>query len=400
MISEDARTEEMKKTIYLDNGATTKVDPKVVEEMLPYFTEFYGNPSSIYSFSEKPEEAVGKARTIIAKRINADPKEIIFTSGGSETDNLALRGAAYAAKKHKNKSHIITSNIEHPAILNTCKALENQGFRVTYLDVDNKGFIDIKKLESAITENTFLVSIMHANNEIGTIQDIQAIGELCKSKGILFHTDAAQSFTKTDIDVKKMDIDLMSLASHKIHGPKGVGALYLKKGVDIINLITGGHQERDIRAGTENVPGIAGFGKAVELATPAHIDKMKILRAKLIKGIEDNISNTKLNGPKGDSRLCNNVNFAFRYVEGEGILLHLDEKGICVSTGSACSSKSLKPSHVLIAISLPADVAHGCIRFTLSRFTTEEEIEHTIKCVREVIEELRKMSPLTPKEDI
>jgi len=376
MIYEDAQTEEMKKIVYLDNGAATKTDPKAVEEMLPYFTEYYGNPSSIYSFSEKPREAIEKARKIIAKRINADPKEIIFTSGGSETDNLAIRGT------------------------NTCKALEIDSFNVTYLDVDNEGFIDIKKLESAITEKTFLVSIMHANNEIGTIQDIEAIGRLCREKGVLFHTDAVQSFTKTDIDVKKMNLDMMSLASHKIHGPKGVGALYIRKDVDIINLVTGGHQERDIRAGTENVPGIVGFGKAAELALPEHIDNMKILRDRMIKEIEDNIADTKFNGPVGDKRLCNNVNIAFRYVEGEGILLHLDAKGICVSTGSACSSQSLKPSHVLTAIGLTADTAHGCIRFTLSRFTTGEEIDYTIKCVKEVIEELRKMSPLTPKEKI
>ena len=389
----------MKKTIYLDNGASTKTDPKVVEEMLPYFTELYGNPSSIYSFSEKPKEAIAKARKIIASRINANPEEIIFTSGGSEADNLALRGTAYAVRKNNNKNHIITSKIEHPAILNTCKALEKDGFEVTYLDVDSEGFIDLKELESAIKENTFLVSIMLANNEIGTIQDIEAIGQICKDKGVLFHTDAVQGFTKIDIDVKKMNIDLMSLASHKIHGPKGVGALYIKKGVDLVHLMTGGHQEMDIRAGTENVPGIVGFGKAVELALENHISYMAGLRDKMAADIEKSIPDIKLNGPKGNKRLCNNVNFAFKYIEGEGILLHLDEKGICVSTASACSSQSLRPSHVLLAIGLKPESAHGCIRFTLSRFTTEDEINYTIRVLKDIIKQLRDMSPLAPHDN-
>jgi len=389
----------MKKIIYLDNGASTKTDPRVVEEMLPYFTELYGNPSSIYSFSEKPKEAIAKARKIIASRINANPEEIIFTSGGSEADNLALRGTAYAVRKNNNKNHIITSKIEHPAILNTCKALEKDGFKMTYLDVDSEGFIDLKELESAINENTFLVSIMLANNEIGTIQDIEAIGQICKDKGVLFHTDAVQGFTKIDIDVRKMNIDLMSLASHKIHGPKGVGALYIKKGIDMTNLITGGHQEKDIRAGTENVPGIVGFGKAVELALENYVSYMAGLRDKMAADIKESIPDIKLNGPKGNKRLCNNVNFAFKYIEGEGILLHLDEKGICVSTASACSSQSLRPSHVLLAIGLKPETAHGCIRFTLSRFTTEEEINYTIRVLKDIIKQLRDMSPLAPHDN-
>ena len=389
----------MKNTIYLDNGSSTKTDPRVVEEILPYFTELYGNPSSIYSFSEKPKEAIAKARKIIASRINSNPEEIIFTSGGSEADNLALRGTAYAAKKHNNKSHIIISKIEHPAILNTCKALEKDGFEITYLDVDNEGFIDLKELESAINENTFLVSIMLANNEIGTIQDIEAIGQICKEKDILFHTDAVQAFTKVNIDVKKMNIDLMSLASHKIHGPKGVGALYIGDGVDLTNLMTGGSQERDIRAGTENVSGIAGFGKAVELASENHVSYMTKLRDKMIVEIQQTIPNIKLNGPRGNKRLCNNINLAFSYVEGEGILLHLDEKGICVSTASACSSQSLQPSHVLLAIGLKPEAAHGCIRFTLSRFTTEDEINYTIRVLKDIIKQLRDMSPLTPHDN-
>lgn len=379
------------KLIYLDNGATTMVDPKVVESIKPFFTEYYGNPSSIYSFSQKPAEAIAKARKMIAEKINADSKEIIFTSGGSESDNLALRGTAYLQDK---KKHIIATKFEHPAVLNTCRELEKDGFKVTYLNVDNQGFINIKELEDSITEDTFIVSIMHANNEIGTIQDLESIGKLCRDKGILFHTDAVQSFTKTDIDVKKMNIDIMSMASHKIHGPKGVGALYARKGVKLNKMITGGHQENDVRAGTENVPGIAGFGRAVDIASMKHAEHMTRLRDKLIKSIEDDIDDIQLNGPRGSRRLCNNINVAFNYVEGEGILLRLDQKGICVSTGSACSSQSLEPSHVLTAIGLKPEIAHGSIRFTLSRFTTEEEIDYTVKCVKEVVEDLRKMSPL------
>jgi len=384
-----------RKMIYLDNGATTKVDERVLDEMIPYFTEHYGNPSSIYSFSKKPRQAIEKARKIISGKLNANPDEIILTSGGSETDNLALRGAAIYAKNN-GKTHIITTVIEHHAILNTCRALEKEGFSVTYLKVDNEGFINLDELEKAIRDDTFLVSIMHANNEIGTIQDISAIGKLCRGKRVYFHTDAVQSFTKVPIDVVEMNIDMLSIASHKIHGPKGVGALYLRKGVRIANLITGGSQENNRRAGTENVPGIAGFGKAVELAKPEHIEKMIKLRDYMIKQIEDSIPDAKLNGPR-QKRLCNNINIGFRYIEGEGILMSLDMEGICVSTGSACSSKSLDPSHVLMSLGLKHEEVHGSIRFTISRFTEKEEIDFTVEKLKGIIEHLRKLSPLTPR---
>ncbi len=372
--------------IYLDNGATTKVDPEVVKVINEYLVDKYGNASSLHQFGREAKEALEKSREIIARKINALPEEIVFTSSGSEADNIAIKEIAF----QNMGKHIITSKVEHPAVLDTCKFLEKIGFKITYLNVDKNGFIDLKQLENSIKANTILVSIIHANNEIGTVQNIKKIGEICKRKKILFHTDAVQSFTKVPIDVKKDNISLMSLSSHKIHGPKGVGVLFVKKGVKIGKLIHGGHQENNLRAGTENIPGIVGFAKAVELQKEEHIKKMIKLRDKLTKGLLK-IPSTQLNG---DNRLCNNVSVSFNFIEGEALLTHLDFKGIAVSTGSACTSQSLEPSHVLMAIGLSHEVAHGTIRFTLSRFTTEKEIDYTIKNMKEVVKNLRKISPI------
>ncbi len=376
--------------VYLDNGATTMVDKKVVDSMLPFYVDKFGNASSLHQFGVEANEVLSDARKIIANKINAYPEEIVFTGCGSESDNLAIKGIAYS---NKEKNHIITSLIEHPAVLETCKALEKQGFEVTYLEVDKGGFIDLNELKKSINGRTCLVSIIHANNEIGTIQDIKKIGDICKEKKVYFHTDAVQSFTKIDIDVRKINVDLISFSGHKIHGPKGVGALYVKKGVEIKKLIHGGHQEFDLRAGTENIPGVVGFAEAVELCNKEHIVYMAKLRDKLINGLLK-IKDTQLNGTTGNKRLCNNVNIIFRYIEGESLLLRLDMNGIAVSTGSACSSQDLRPSHVLTAIGLRPDVAHGSIRFTLSRFTTEKEIDYVLKIIPKLVEELRQFSPL------
>jgi len=377
--------------VYLDNSATTKADPEVIKAMLPYFSEKYGNPSSMHSFGQDAKEAIAKSRKIIADSIGADEDEIIFTSGGTESDNLALKGIATALKNKGN--HIITSSIEHPAILATCRELSNAGYTITYLKIDSKGFVNLEELRQTMTKNTILVSIMHANNEIGTIQDIDAIGKICLEKGVLFHTDAVQSYTKVPINVKEINVDLISLASHKIHGPKGVGAIYIKKKTPIKNLLHGGGHEYKRRAGTENVPGIVGFAKAVQLANETHNEQMKQLRDRLIDGLLK-IPYTQLNGSK-DKRLCNNANIAFNHIEGEAILMMLDAQGIAVSTGSACSSNTLKPSHVLMALGLKHEIAHGCIRFTLSKFTTKEEIDYTIEKVRTTVEKLRKISPIS-----
>ena len=378
------------KRIYLDNGATTQVAKEVAKAVQTILTKKFGNPSSLHKFGEEARKEIEKARAIIANKINAEPNEIIFTSGGTESDNLAIKGIAYQNKDKGN--HIITTAIEHSAVLETCASLEKDGFQTTYLSVDEEGFINLEKLKKAINPKTILVSIIHANNEIGIIQDIEAIGKICKEKNIYLHTDAVQSFTKVPIDVKKMNLDLLSLSSHKIHGLKGTGALFVKKGTKLKPLFNGGIQENNIRAGTENMPGIVGFGKAVEIITDDDLEKMKKLRDKLIQGLEK-IPSIKLNGPK-NKRLSNNVNISFKYVEGESLLYHLDSKGIAVSTGSACSSHSLSPSHVLIAIGLKPEIAHGSIRFTLSRYTTEDEISYTIKTVKEVVEDLRRISPL------
>lgn len=375
--------------VYLDNGATTQVAKEVAQIMQTMFTKKFGNPSSLHNFGVEAQEEMEKARAIIAKKINTEPSQIIFTSGGTEADNLAIRGIAY---QNKEKNHIITSAIEHSAVLKTCEALEKEGFKITYLSVDKEGFISLKKLEEAITPKTMLVTIMHANNEIGTLQDIRSIGKICREKNVIFHTDAVQSFTKVPIDVEKDNIDLMSLSAHKIHGPKGIGVLFIRKGVRPKPLLTGGSHESKMRAGTENTPGIVGFGKAVELIKEKDVEKMKQLRDILIKGLEK-IPDTIINGPRGEKRLASNVNVSFKYVEGESLLYHLNDKGIAVSTGSACSSHSLSPSHVLISIGLKPEIAHGSVRLTLSRYTTKEEISYTIKVLKEVVEDLRKISP-------
>jgi cysteine desulfurase len=380
--------------IYLDNGATTKLDDDVIKAMLPYFNEKYGNASSSHMMGVWARQAVDEARHAIASSIGAKDDEIIFTSGGTESNNLAIKGIAFA---HKDKGkHIIITKIEHDCVLNSCKWLETQGYQVTYLNVDTEGFVNPDDLEKAIRNDTILVSVIHGNNEIGTIQDIKKLGEICRKHNVLFHTDACQSYTKTEINVKKQNLDMVTLNAHKIHGPKGVGVLYIRSGIKITPLAHGGGHEFKLRSGTENVPGIVGFAKSVKLAmNDKHIKHMARLRDRLIEDIIKRIPETRLNGAKGENRLCNNVNFAFKYVEGESIGAMLDAKGISSSTGSACSSKSLEPSHVLIAIGLKPEDAHGSLRLTLSRFTKEEEIDNVIAELPKIIEKLRKMSPLT-----
>jgi cysteine desulfurase len=378
--------------VYLDNAATTMSDQKVIKAMLPFFSEKFGNASSIHQFGKEAKKAVGRARSAIAKKINADPSEIIFTSGGTESDNLAIRGVAKANRHLGN--HIITSKIEHPAVLRTCNSLMKEGFEVTFLDVDSEGFVDLKALEKATKNRTILVSVMHANNEIGTIQPIEKIGKICKKRRILFHTDAVQSFTKVPIDVKSMHIDLLSVSGHKIHGPKGVGALFVRKGVKIEEQITGGSHESGLRAGTENVPGIVGFGKAAEIARDSDVRHMRKLRDRMISELLK-IKGSKLNGPKGEKRLCNNVNVGFRGVEGESLMMYMDTKGIASSTGSACSNLLIKEggiSHVLQAVCKDMEFASGSIRLTLSKFSTEKETDYTIKSIREIVKHLRGIS--------
>ncbi len=381
---------------YLDHSATTPVDKEVAKAMLPYFTKKFGNASSLHSFGREAKDALEESREKIAKRLNAKSEEIIFTSGGSESDNLAIRGIAYANKERGK--HIITTKIEHPAILESCRLLEKEGFRITYLNVDKEGFVDMGQLERELGKETTLVSVMHANNEIGTVQDIRAIGKLCKANGTYFHTDAVQSFTKEGIDVDKQGLDLVSISSHKIHGPKGIGALYVRKGTKLNPLIHGGRQEQGLRAGTENVAGVVGFAKAVGLATPAEAKKIAVLRDRLISKLLK-VENSVLNGPSPSSgkRLCNNVNVGFRFVEGESMLIRLDMEGIACSTGSACSSQSLEPSHVLMAIGMNRPDAHGTLRFSLGRENTKEEIDYVAKVLPPIIEGLRKISPLGRK---
>lgn len=381
--------------VYLDNAATTKVRDEVVEAMLPYFTEYFGNPSSLHLFAREAGKGLDTARAQVAKALNAKPEEIIFTGGGSESDNMVLRGIPEAYKK-KGK-HVITSAVEHHAVLHTLEAMEKEGrVEVTYLPVDEYGMVTAEQVEKTIRPDTVLVSIMFANNEVGTIMPIEQIGETCKKHGVLFHTDAVQAVGHVPVDVEKMHIDLLSLSGHKFHGPKGVGALYVRKGVRIPALILGGAQERRKRAGTENVPGIVGMGKAIELATAELEDnaaKMKVLRDRLIFGIPARIPDVKLNGHPTE-RLPNNVNFSIRFIEGESILLMLDLNGIAASSGSACTSGSLDPSHVLLAMGLSHEVAHGSLRLTLSEFTTPEEIDYVLDTLPPIVEKLRAMSPL------
>lgn len=384
----------MSKTIYLDNAATTQMYPEVLEAMLPYFTEYYGNPSAIYTFAEEGRRAVDKARRTMAELIHAKPEEIYFTGGGSESDNWALKATAEAyASKGK---HIITSTIEHHAILHTCAYLEKQGYEITYVKVDENGKIKLDELEAAIRPDTILISVMTANNEIGTIQPVAEIGKIAHEHGVLFHTDAVQAFGHIPLDVEEMHIDMLSASGHKMNGPKGVGVMYIRKGVKILSFIHGGAQERKRRAGTHNVPGIVGMGKAAELAkdTMSERNRREIeLREHLIERVLEEIPYTRLNGDRTD-RLPNNVSFCFRFVEGESLLILLDQAGICGSSGSACTSGSLDPSHVLLAIGLPHEIAHGSLRLTLSEKNTLEEIDYTVEELKKIIERLRGMSPL------
>lgn len=384
----------MAKTIYLDNAATTMVNPKVVDAMMPFFTEYYGNPSSIYSFAGKAKEAVEDARAAIAGILGAKTEEIYFTGGGSESDNWALKATAemYGSKG----KHIITSTIEHHAILHTCDYLEKQGFEITYVGVDENGRIKLDELKEAIRPDTILISVMAANNEIGTIQPLKEIGAIAKEHGILFHTDAVQAFAHIPINVDEMNIDMLSASGHKINGPKGIGIMYIRKGVKIGSFIHGGAQERKRRAGTHNVPGIVGMGMAAKIATEEMQERMAYeckLRDHLIERVLTEIPYSRLNGDR-TNRLPNNTSFCFRFIEGESMLILLDQAGICGSSGSACTSGSLDPSHVLLAIGLPHEIAHGSLRLTLSEQTTMEEIDYTVDELKKIIERLRSMSPL------
>lgn len=380
--------------IYLDNAATTKTDEEVVKEMLPYFSEYYGNASSVYEFGSKSRQVLTKARETIAGAIHAKPEEIYFTAGGSESDNWALKAAAEACQKKGR--HIITSKIEHHAILHTCGYLEKEGYEVTYLNVDEKGFVNLRELERAVRPDTVLISIMFANNEIGTIEPIEKIGEIAQKNGVLFHTDAVQAFGQLPIDVEKLHIDMLSASGHKLNGPKGIGFLYIREGVEIGSFIHGGAQERKRRAGTENIPGIAGLGKAVELAVNTMEEKNRReteLRDYLIARILKEIPYSRLNGPR-KNRLANNTNFCFQFIEGESLLIMLDMEEICASSGSACTSGSPDPSHVLLAIGLPDEIAHGSLRLTLGKETTREEIDTVVEAVKRIVQRLRDQSPM------
>ena len=384
----------MKKIIYLDNAATTRTKPEVTEAMLPYFTEYYGNPSSVYDFAASAKQAVLEAREIIAGSIGAQAREIYFTGCGTEADNWAIKAAADAYREKGN--HIITSRIEHHAVLHTCEYLEKQGFEITYLDVDENGVVKLEELKKAIRPSTILISIMFANNEIGTIQPIRKIGEIAKEHGILFHTDAVQAYGHLPIQVDDLHIDMMSASGHKINGPKGIGFLYIRTGVKIRSFIHGGAQERKRRAGTENVPGIVGFGKAAQIAFSNMEERAcheRELRDYLMERVMEEIPYTRINGDRVN-RLPNNANFAFQFIEGESLLIMLDGKGICGSSGSACTSGSLDPSHVLLAIGLPHEIAHGSLRLTMSEENTKEEMDFVVESIKEIVQRLRNMSPL------
>ncbi|HHV63980.1 MAG TPA: cysteine desulfurase NifS [Peptococcaceae bacterium] len=386
------------KYIYLDHSATTPVDPEVAELMMKYYVEYYGNPSSVHYFGRQVKKALEEARSQVADFIGANVSEITFTSGGTEADNLAIQGAARAqAKKGK---HLITTAIEHHAVLDTFKYLAKNGYELTVLPVDEDGLVSVEDVAKAIRPDTILISVMHANNEVGSIQPIAEIGKITREKGILFHVDAVQSLGKIPVNVQDLNVDLLTISSHKIYGPKGVGALYIRKGVKISPLVFGGSQERKMRSGTENAPGIIGFGKACELASQRMAEeskKLTKLRDMLIDGILTKIEHVKLNGPRGDKRLPNNVNVSIKYVEGESLLLSLDMLGIAASSGSACTSGSLDPSHVLLAMGLSHEVAHGSLRFSLGRQNTEEDINYVLQELPKIVDRLRAMSPLYAK---
>ena len=380
--------------MYFDNAATTRLDDEVLQEMLPYLKENYGNASSIYKLGRESRKAVEESREKISKVLNCKPNEIYFTAGGSESDNTAIKGIAKANKKKGN--HIITSKIEHPAVFETCKQLEKEGFEITYISVDENGIVDLEELKKSIKPTTILITIMFANNEIGTIQPIEEIGEIAKESNIYFHTDAVQAVGNAKIDVQKLNIDSLSLSGHKIYGPKGIGALYVKTGVKFEKFIDGGHQERNKRAGTENVAGIVGIGKSIELAYEnlnEHNKKIKELRDYYVEQVKEKIPYIKINGDM-EKRLPGNCNISFRFIEGEGLLLNLDLKGICASSGSACTSGSLDPSHVLLAIGLPHEIAHGSLRISIGKYNTKEEIDYLVENLVEIVNRLREMSPL------
>ena len=382
------------KNVYFDNSATTKTDEKVLESMMPYLSENYGNPSSIYKIGRENKKAVEESREKIAKILNCKPEEIYFTAGGSESDNTAIKGIARAYKNKGN--HIITSKIEHPAVLETCKQLEKEGFEVTYIGVDENGILNLEEIKNAIRPSTILISVMFANNEIGTIQPIYEIGKIAKENGVFFHTDAVQAVGSLRIDVQELNIDSLSLSGHKFYSPKGIGALYVRTGVKFEKFISGGHQERNKRAGTENVAGIVGIGKAIEIAydnLEEHNKRIRDLRDYYVKEVEQKIPYIKINGDL-ERRLPGNSNISFRFIEGEGLLLNLDLKGICASSGSACTSGSLDPSHVLLAIGLPHEIAHGSLRISIGKYNTKEEVDYLVENLVEIVTRLREMSPL------
>lgn len=382
--------------VYMDNAATTKLSPDVLNAMMPYLTDIYGNASSVHAFGREAREGVEHARNQVAAAINASPDEIFFTAGGTESDNMAIKGVAH--KYAKKGKHIITTAIEHHAVLHTCEALEKEGYEVTYLPVDEDGLISVEQVRAAMRDDTLLVTVMFANNEVGTIEPIAEIGALCRERNVLFHTDAVQAVCHIPIDVRAMNIDLMSISAHKFHGPKGIGALYCRKGIVLEPVIVGGAQERKRRAGTENVAGIVGLGAAIERAhknMSADMARVSALRDKLISGILKNIPHVKLNGHP-TQRLPQNVNFSIRYIEGESILLMLDINGIAASSGSACTSGSLDPSHVLLAMGIPHEIAHGSLRLTLSDMTTDEEVDYVLETLTKIVKRLRDMSPLVP----